>query len=171
MPETGEVVQAARYERIVVPLDGSDVAERALPHAETLTRALDLPLHLVRVVDTSAVNLLGAGFPVEQASVAVMFDAITAEQDAAREHLETVARQLEGRVRRASVEVRAGFVVTELLAALRPGDLMVLTTHGRSGIARLVFGSVAEGVVRRSSVPVLLVRTHTADDEKDGART
>ena len=56
-----------------------------------------------------------------------------------------------------SVELRRGAVSRELLDAAEPGDLYVMTSHGRSGPARWFLGSVAEDVIRRSAVPVLLV--------------
>ena len=53
---------------------------------------------------------------------------------------------------------------------MKSGDLLVITTHGRTGLARWFFGSVAEGVMRRSAVPVLLIRTKTATDEKEARK-
>jgi nucleotide-binding universal stress UspA family protein len=153
-----------RYQRIVVPLDGSELAERALDHAEPLAVALTVPMHLVRVVDTSALSLIGPGLAAEQYSFAVMLEAIAAEEKAAGEYLEAVTQRLEARGLRAIGEIRSGRIVDEILAAARPGDLLALTTHGRTGLARWFFGSVAEGVVRRAAVPVLLVRSKTGPD-------
>jgi nucleotide-binding universal stress UspA family protein len=63
------------------------------------------------------------------------------------------------------VEVITGEVVPELLGFVRPRDLLVMTTHGRTGLARWFLGSVAEAVIRRSPVPVLVVRSVAAAAE------
>lgn len=127
--------------RVVLPLDGSATAERALPIAATLARALGLPLHVVVVAE--------AGTEDEGAAAKRRRAAACAEGAAARLGAEGLA---------AVGEVRAGEPVAELLATLRPGDLIVMTTHGGGGAQRWVIGGVAERLVRRAPAPVLLVR-------------
>ncbi|MER3630791.1 MAG: hypothetical protein C4325_00330, partial [Blastocatellia bacterium] len=74
-----------------------------------------------------------------------------------------------------STAVRGGPIVEELLATLQPGDLVVMTTHGRTGLARWFLGSVAEAVLRRATAPVLIIRssvasqTHPASSESSNA--
>jgi nucleotide-binding universal stress UspA family protein len=123
--------------RIVVPLDGSPLAGKAESVAAELASALALRVHLVRVVEPSQ----------EETSRA----AAHADLDA------RVARLWEQDVV-ATSEVRAGPVVPELRAAIRPRDLVVMTTHGRGGVRRLVLGSVAGALVRHADAPVLLLR-------------
>ena len=158
------------YERIVVPLDGSELAERALPQAEQLARVTDAPLHLVRVVDFTKLEPYGAyGLAIEYAGMAQV---LGQEQAEARAYLERVAQDLTDRGLRVSTEVRRGTAARELTGATRPGDLLVMATHGRGGMARWFLGSVAEEVARHATVPVLLVRAQpasTADPARQAA--
>ena len=148
------------YERIVVPLDGSQRAEEAIAHAESLARATDAPLHLVRVVDTPPLVRLGmVGLGVEQAALEAALKQIEAEEATATEYLATIQERLVARGLATTVAVITGQVVPDLLGTVQPGDLLVMTTHGRTGMARWFFGSVAEAVIRRSPVPVLVVRS------------
>jgi nucleotide-binding universal stress UspA family protein len=144
------------YERIVVPLDGSDVAERALPHAQEMARLSGSPIHLVRVIDTMPLGGYGAyGLAVEQAAYQ---QGLAAEESASREYLATIERGLVDRGLSVTKEIRRGSVRHELSATTHPGDLIVMASHGRGGVQRWFLGSVAEDVVRRATVPVLLVR-------------
>ena len=144
------------YQRLVVPLDGSDMAERALIEAETMAALTQAPLHLVRVIDFTAADAAAAyGVLADPSTISTL---LADEVESARQYLDAVARRTAERGLRASHELRRGRVATELLAASKPGDLYVMASHGRSGIARWFMGSVAEEVVRRASVPVLLVK-------------
>ncbi len=144
------------YRRIVVPLDGSELAERALPEAEKLAGLSGAPLHLIRVVDVAALHrLAGYGAAIEYAA---MVQVLEDEQVAARDYLERMERELAGRGLPVTTELRHGMAARELAAATATGDVVVMATHGRGGMARWFLGSVAEEVARRSPVPVLLVR-------------
>ncbi len=159
MAATGGRAGTVNYERIVVPLDGSDLAEEALAHAETLARATGTPMHLVRVVDTPPLTQIGmVGLGIEQAALSAALSQIAAEEAAATEYLEVMRQGLVERGLVTTTEVVTSEVVPALLGAVRPRDLLVMTTHGRTGVARWFFGSVAEAVIRRSPVPVLVVR-------------
>jgi nucleotide-binding universal stress UspA family protein len=152
------------YKRILVPLDGSKLAERALPAAEELARLMRAPLHLVRVVDPTQSELSGYGIYKsvldEDASSALL----AAEGAAAHAYLERMtARDIEAGVG-ASSEVRHGITAHEVVAMAQPGDLIVMSTHGRGGLARWFLGSVAEDVVRRAPVPVLMIRVAAEHD-------
>lgn len=136
-----------RIGRIVVPLDGSETAEAALPMARLLAGALGASVELVRVHGIT----YGRGEdPVETDVLA-----------SARGYLEEKARELAA-ASGAAVDtvLREGPVASEVLEHL--GDhaegIVVMTTHGRSGFSRLWLGSVAEQLVRSSPWPVLLVR-------------
>ena len=149
-----------QYERIVVPLDGSERAEDAIAHAESFARATGAPLHLVRVVDAAPMTQVGIpGLGVEQAALVAALKTIKAEAAAATEYLVANREQLAERGVATTTEVVTGEVVPEILEAVRPRDLLVMTTHGRTGMDRWFFGSVAEAVIRRSPVPVLVVRS------------
>jgi nucleotide-binding universal stress UspA family protein len=154
------------YERIVVPLDGSEIAEHALPHALSLARAIHVPIHLIRVVDITPLTLVSpVGLGVEQAAYSAALEGFDAEEEAANEYLEEIRRELKEFGIDVSIEVDRGLVVPTLLDAVRTQDLLTMTTHGRTGLKRWFFGSVAEQLIRRSTAPILLIRSH--DEEND----
>ena len=139
---------------ILVPLDGSELAERAIPQAEQLA-ADDDRIVLVRAALTH--TLPGA-------------DAVDAQVkaiDEATAYLKTMAAQVAGE-RRIDVEtaVPYGAEANAILEEVRihQASLIVMATHGRSGVGRWLFGSVAEAVLRRSPVPVVMVRAW--DDQR-----
>jgi nucleotide-binding universal stress UspA family protein len=157
------------YTRILVPLDGSKFAERALAAAEDLARLMRAPLHLVRVVDPTQLELAGDGIYAEVFAEGASSPLLTDEGAAAQACLERMtAREIEAGLG-ASGEVRHGMAAHEIVAMAQPGDLIVMSTHGRGGMARWFLGSVAEAVVRRSPGPVLLVRGDR--DHADGQAT
>lgn len=135
---------------IMVPLDGSSLAEHALPSAVALARRSGATVHLVRVHDALAANVDARHFP----------DVDDAIRDEERSYIQHVA----GRLGAAGVAghgvVVDGAPVTALgeYAAGRRVDLIVMTTHGRTGVSRAWVGSVADGVMRGSGVPVLMIR-------------
>jgi nucleotide-binding universal stress UspA family protein len=131
---------------LLVPLDGSPLAERALPLAEALARATGRRPHLLRV---SLVRQ-----PPEPATG-------EAEICAAEEaYLARIAQELHRRGLHCQTELRFADAATGIVAcALDAGaDLLVMATHGRGGLGRWVYGSVAEAVLRQTPVPLLLVR-------------
>lgn len=135
---------------IIVPLDGSAAAEAALPVAQYLAASLQVPITLVRTIDLMAVSAFGHGMPPNLLAIA--------QQDA-EDYLARSAEQL----RTAGVAVQTQFSLLapsteiEMLATGLTDPLVVMTPHGRSGIARTLLGSVADRVVRTSQAPVLLV--------------
>ena len=141
------------YKRVLVPLDGSRLAEGILPLVLLITGPLDLEVVLVRVVPPIPPQTLEGTGPF-------MVDVVATRLEEAREYLAGVAANLRKRGVRVITEARTGEPVTELVAAARePGaDLIAMTTHGRSGFGRLLFGSVAEAVLRQAKVPVLMMR-------------
>ncbi len=145
---------------ITVPLDGSALAEGILPHAEALAKALSLELQLLRVVPPSAlVAYSGDGAPVD--TVAIQEEL---EQEAA-DYLAEVARGLAQRGVKSSSLVGRGAPALAIADQLNttPDHLAAICTHGRSGVGRMLIGSVADYVIRSAGVPVLVVtRPHTA---------
>jgi nucleotide-binding universal stress UspA family protein len=144
------------FTQILIPLDGSTLAERALPYAQQLA----LPgatLHLVRVVDVFQ-YLTWSPFapPLLPATVDEM---VNAEYEAADAYLHAVQQRLPGAgVRVAALEVRGNAAQTLLdYEGATHIDLVVMATHGRSGLARFALGSVADQLVHHGSVPLLLV--------------
>ena len=136
------------FTRIMLPLDGSPLAECALPYAESLARATRAKLILVRAA--SARTLPGADPSGDQ--LGVIIDA--------ESYLASVAQRLGERGVETETAVpygdAAGWIVDEI--RIRRADAIVMATHGRSGLGRWVYGSVAEEVLAHSPVPVMLVR-------------
>lgn len=159
------------YTRILVPLDGSKLAERALPAAEELARLMRTPLHLVRVVDPTQSELSGYGIYKSVLDEGASSALLAEEGAAAHAYLERMAaREIEHGVG-ASSEVRHGITAHEVVAMAQPGDLIVMSTHGRGGLARWFLGSVAEEVVRRAPVPVLMIRAAAERGKPEGQAT
>jgi nucleotide-binding universal stress UspA family protein len=106
------------YERIVIPLDGSDLAERSIPHAEAMGRALKVPIHLVRVVDNTSWSLVDAAAATPNA-LALALDVIEAAKREANDYLESVRERVDAGGQRVVTEVLDGPVVTALVEAAR----------------------------------------------------
>jgi nucleotide-binding universal stress UspA family protein len=143
------------YARVVVPLDGSELAEQALTDAEDLARLAMAALHLVRVVDPTRLDHFGLD---QLVAASTLGEKIEEAERAATAYLEDIAARLRERDLTVQSEVRRGAPAAEIVAVANPGDLIVMLTHGRSGLGRWFLGSVAEAVVRQAPVPVLLVR-------------
>jgi nucleotide-binding universal stress UspA family protein len=144
------------YTRIVVPLDGSDIAEQALATAEAFARTTGAAIHLVRVVEfPSSSYTYVYGAMLESEALTIQLEDQVA---LAGEYLTEVARPLTEQGITVTTEVRHGIACQELVGTMMPGDLFVIASHGRSGVARWFLGSVAEEITRHATVPVLLVR-------------
>jgi nucleotide-binding universal stress UspA family protein len=143
------------YTRMLIPLDGSKVAEQVLPYARFLARALPVPLELLEVVDPEAHSLLANP---EQGRY---IDTILAERmESGKNYLDTIGRSFQGaRVQCVVEKGKAEEVVIER-AATDKNSLIVMATHGRSGIQRWLLGSVANKVLHEASNHMLLVRAH-----------
>jgi nucleotide-binding universal stress UspA family protein len=130
---------------LILPLDGSPLAEAALPYVEDLARKLSTDVVLVRAVP------FGGAYVDERSPLAGEVEAAT--------YLQGVAARLRGEGLTIDVRVVGGAPVPHILdvAHHTPQSLIVLTTHGRSAFARWFVGSVAEGVVRATTVPVLII--------------
>ena len=140
------------YKRILIPLDGSALAEQALPHALAQAGLFEAELILLRVLVASPrFPLLGepAGGRAQ-----------TLLNASACEYLERIVARVQEhgiRVRAATVEGSSPMAITEFAEA-NDVDLIVMSTRGQSGLSRWLMGSVADRVVRGAAVPVLLAR-------------
>jgi nucleotide-binding universal stress UspA family protein len=145
--------------RIVVPLDGSEIAERALPIASQLARQLPAPVHVVRAVDAAATLPLAPGvFGVAPGVNAEVTDRIWQEAEAeARSTVTAAVTRLQAEGVDASGAILNGSPFFAISEATQPGDLLILTSHGRGGVQRWLLGSVAEKLVREADAPVMLV--------------
>ena len=149
----------AEVRRLLVPLDGSDLAEAALPLARELAQRLEAPVHLVQAVDFTALlaPVTGGGVLAVSPPGEVYQELMETIERGARDYLASVAARLEAEGMTATWAVLDGSPYFAIADAAEPGDLIVLTSHGRSGVLRWLMGSVAEKLVREAPVPALLV--------------
>lgn len=145
------------FRRLLVPLDGSRLAEAALPPAVTLARQLGAEITLFHAVERSAPETVhGERHLTAQAEAAAYLAEaaswVAAQGVAVRTHLDTT-----------TTDVAASIVSG---GAEEAADLVVLCTHGRGGLRGLLFGRVAEQVLQRGQIPVLLVRPTPAGREQ-----
>ena len=150
------------YDRILVPTDGSDCADLAVEHAINLADQYDAELHVLSVVDARDVSHSAPAISPQQV------------EQTLRERAESVVSDVADRATDAGV--------VDVVTAIEPGvpddvvvdyasendcDLIVMGTHGRTGLERYLLGSVTERTVRRSDVPVLTVRSHEEEEEEE----
>jgi nucleotide-binding universal stress UspA family protein len=144
--------------RIVVPLDGSELAERALPLAIEVAERARAEVLLVQSVSWAAVAMVDPyGYGGGGTATADLLE--QAETDA-HAYLDGIGRRLaeRGLTVRAAVRLEAAAEAILDLAVEQRADLIVMSTHGRGGLGRWTYGSVADRVLRGATTPVLLVR-------------
>lgn len=147
-----------QIKNILVPVDFSSGSDAAVEWAQALGSAFGARLVLLHVIDTSANALMGGpGGVLTPPPPAAFYDHL-------REEARGAMAALAQRVPDATPLVREGAPRQEILSATTElkADVIVMGTHGRSGLAHLLFGSVAEHVVRHAAVPVLTVRQREA---------
>lgn len=149
----------AAITRLLVPLDGSHLAEAALPVATALAQRLAIPVQLIRATNAAmTLATLTGSSPFPVAPPADIYDRLATDLESeATAYLGEVTARLRQEGIAASWEVRDGSPYAEIANAITPGDLLVMTSHGRGGVMRWLLGSVAEKLVREAPVPVLLV--------------
>ena len=151
-----------KVDKVLVPLDGSPLAEMALPTAiEVLRDSPDATLVLLRAVEVTALP----GIDPIEAQVAVVGEA--------ESYLEGVAARLRGEGRPRVITSVWYSGATEAIveaARVRGVGLIVMSTHGRTGLRRVILGSVAESVLRRTPTPILLVSAAGARVETRAVR-
>ena len=141
------------YKRVLIPVDGSEVAESILPFILDIAGPLDLDVVLLRVNRPIPPMVIEGTTRFEVDDVAV-------RREEAEAYLGRLAAEMRASGVRVHTRVRRGEPVDEILGAARDEavDLIAMTTHGRTGPARLLWGSVAEGVLRHAQIPVFLLR-------------
>lgn len=144
------------YQRILVPIDGSSTSDRALQEAIKLIDAQPALLRLVHVVDD--LQFLDTEGYVDYAALRELTRQIG---ERALAKAKEVAQQADITVETSLLDANGERIarVIDAEAVSWSADLIVIGTHGRAGFNHLLFGSVAEGVVRSATVPVLLVRS------------
>ena len=145
------------YRKILVPLDGSKLAECVFPHVEALIQGCQAKeIVFIRVVEPISLLVTGEYIPAA-VDIEQLLSSMTAEAEG---YLKALVQGFKRDGADLKWEVKSGRVVEILVDyAVDHGiDLIVIATHGRSGVSRWVWGSVADRVLRSSCVPVLMVR-------------
>ncbi|MGI5837595.1 MAG: universal stress protein [Chloroflexota bacterium] len=146
------------YRKILVPLDGSALAETAIPHATLLASATRAKLELIRITILRFHQQSGkGGFTVKE----------EADKEEAVSYLQEWQRRLESQGLEVSFRVMSGSVAESIIKYARQiqSDLIVMTTHGRTGTRLWAYGSVAYGVLRNAPCSVMVVRAPRGDAE------
>jgi len=152
-PTTGPSGQAPALQTILVPLDASELSRSALPFAEDLAKALSASLVVVHAIVPLDIVYPGVEPVAIPPSVLVDIEA------AAHGFVRSIAGELTAKGLKAKPVVLIGTAADAIVEAAEAegAGLIVMSTHGRSGVKRLLLGSVAEAVVRHSPIPVTLV--------------
>jgi nucleotide-binding universal stress UspA family protein len=144
------------YKKILVPLDGSELAECVLPHVESIAKGCGVErVIFMRVVDTYMPSPVQAYI-----SESTIQEIEKGNEKAAREYLDEIA----GRVKLDGVEIKKQLTIGRAAESIAEYanknniDLIAIATHGRSGISRWAWGSVADRVLRSVCAPILMVR-------------
>lgn len=153
---------------VIVPLDGSALAEQALPLAVNLAERYHCGLLLTRVIPPIQAVMAGPGvYPLPA-------DMAAAELTETQTYLHRMKQQIQ-QSSKIPVEwvALSGIPATELLAFIetKPGSVVVMSTHGRSGFARFMLGSVALELARKTSAPLFIVPATSGSTSKGGAAT
>ena len=142
------------YNQIVVPLDGSDLAEEALAEAKKLSKSSGSPLKLIRVVDTYRTQSLPAtGMALDYSMLSELAEE---EIEDAKTYLTAKVTEAQDEGFTVSGDVLHGPIARQICSAAEADDIIVMSSHGRTGIKRWFLGSVAEEVMRNAECPVLL---------------
>jgi nucleotide-binding universal stress UspA family protein len=156
-----------RYKHILVPLDGSELAELALTDALSLAQLNQAEVVLLQVISPFE-YIVG-----DSAPMTFVDELVKIHQDEALNYLEGITGREEGKNLKVHLAVEIGTPAETIIdyAHQEPIDLIVMATHGRSGLRRWVYGSVADKVLRGADVPILLVRAHPVQEKAPVVQT
>lgn len=148
--EVGVVGRPAFVRRIILPLDGSKLAAEAVPFAQNVATRLNIPISLLNVLDTVSTYVAAGALPMPQSALDEWWNE-------ARDMLTPTANALDAAGITTRIEILQGAAFAAIANYAKPGDLIVMTSHGRTGFRRWLLGSVAEKLVRSAPVPVCVV--------------
>jgi nucleotide-binding universal stress UspA family protein len=143
------------YRKILVPLDGSKVAEGVLPHAKALAYSEGAELVLLTVAANPVMDFAFSDPGLAQS-------AVLEQEERSKTYITEIEEQLRSAGFKTSTVLRVGSVAEVILEVAEElqVDAIAMSTHGRTGPARWLLGSIAERVVHSSKVPVLLIRAN-----------
>ena len=139
------------FKHILVPLDGSKLAEAALPAAASLAQTLEAPVTLLHIIEQDAPQEIHRDHHITQADEAWAYLAQVAKSEF------PPACKVESHVHTAAVKDVPGSIVEHATREFQP-DLIIMCTHGQSGVRELLYGSIAQQVVAQGQTPLLLVK-------------
>jgi nucleotide-binding universal stress UspA family protein len=153
------------YKHILVPLDGSPFAEQVLPHVEALAQQFGARVTVLRSAatgDDAAAMTAAQAATLAPAGTTIPVASEVDEGLTVTSYLRALVRRLGEQGIAAGYSEAEGSASEAIIEQARDlgADLIAMTTHGRSGLSRLYFGSVAEAVLRQAPCPILLVRMH-----------
>lgn len=156
---------AALYSKILLPLDGSEFSAEALPHAEAMAESSQAELVLFQVIEDTRDYVLTRA---ENLGIYAVEHNDTQREEAvetARRYLDDLASSLRHRQIATSTDMGSGDPATAIVDYARNEgvDLIVMSTHGRTGLARWAYGSVAHKVLQAAPCAVLVVRPKNFD--------
>ena len=143
------------YKKILVPLDGSNRAERIFPYVEELAHAFNSKLYLLQIVHPEFLDATVHGYP------AMIYEDLLEELSKNAElYLSTVQSNLKQKGIAAEIIIRKGSSVNTIItiADQEDVDLIAMASHGQGALARVFYGSVAAGVLNRANRPLLMIR-------------
>jgi nucleotide-binding universal stress UspA family protein len=153
------------FERIIVPLDGSRLSAQAVPFAAEVGKRFDAEIILVRVLPPAGLSLISSSGEIEDAVARDIMPQETHMKDVdnasnAKRYLMNWAASLKAQGVKVSYQVTIGSPAKSILelAQAQQASLIVMMSHGRGAFRRAIMGSVADEILRRSSLPVLIVR-------------
>lgn len=146
------------YERVLVPMDGSKRAERILPFVEKLASGFDSEVIFLQVID---INLLYTGPYTYLSEIEFGENETRRMKQEAETYLETLQEKFEAKGIRARYFISEGSIVNTIInTAEREGaNLIAMASHGRTGLARVFYGSIAAGVLHLIDRPLLIIRS------------
>lgn len=150
------------FERILVPTDFGPSAEQALQLAMRLARETSAELQILHVYAIPVVPIAAGAGMYPAAAAPYPLTLLDAVRDSAQQQLDALLEKVRLTCPTATARLQEGDARREILATAEEwgADLIVIGTHGRTGVARVLLGSVAEHVVRHSRIPVLTVRAN-----------
>jgi nucleotide-binding universal stress UspA family protein len=144
------------YRKIMVPLDGSKMAECVIPHVETVAKLGNASVELVHVIEQVELPTRGG--------IALSVDDLKQIEEHSKQQAETYLLEVARRLKIAGIKSHSKLLTGKAADSLvdyiqgNEFDLIIMATHGRSGISRWFWGSVADKILYSSKTPVLLVR-------------
>jgi nucleotide-binding universal stress UspA family protein len=151
------------FETVIVPLDGSELAEAAIEPAREIAEKFGSTLLLLRAIDPIT-HLIATQAPAvfespasAEANVELIEQVVEAERDEATKYLEAHKTRVGGKTEFVVIEGQPGESIVKQ-AHEKSAGLVVMSSHGRGGLGRVIFGSVADHVLQHCNTPVLLIR-------------